>query len=64
MPRKIRALIRELEKAGFVGRGGKGSHRNYEHPKGIRVTVSGKLGDDAKPYQEKEVGRRIEESRG
>lgn len=31
-PRKIRELIRDLEKAGFVNRGGKGSHRNYEHP--------------------------------
>jgi predicted RNA binding protein YcfA (HicA-like mRNA interferase family) len=63
MPRKIRALIRDLERAGFVDRGGKGSHRNYEHPRGIRVTVSGRPGDDAKPYQEKEVARRIGESR-
>jgi predicted RNA binding protein YcfA (HicA-like mRNA interferase family) len=63
MPRKIRALIRDLERAGFVDRGGKGSHRNYEHPRGIRVTVSGRLGDDAKPYQEKEVARMIGESR-
>ena len=63
MPRKIRELIRDLEEAGFADRGGKGSHRNYEHPKGIRVTVSGRLGDDAKPYQEREVRRVIEESR-
>ena len=62
MPRKIRALIRQLEKAQFINRGGKGSHRNCEHPKGMRVTISGKLGDDAKPYQEKEVKRKIEES--
>ena len=61
MPRKIRELIGDLEKAGFVNRGGKGSHRNYEHPKGARVTLSGQLGDDAKAYQEREVKKRIEE---
>ncbi|MBP7997619.1 MAG: type II toxin-antitoxin system HicA family toxin [Chloroflexi bacterium] len=57
MPRKIRDLIRDLERAGFVDRGGKGSHRNYLHPKGTTVTISGHLGDDAKPYQEKDVQR-------
>ena len=62
MPRKIRQLIRDLKRAGFINRGGIGSHRNYEHPKGMRVTISGKLGDDAKPYQEKEVKKRIKES--
>jgi predicted RNA binding protein YcfA (HicA-like mRNA interferase family) len=55
MPPKIRELIRELEKAGFRNRGGKGSHRNYQHPTGARVTISGKPGDDAKPYVQKEV---------
>ncbi|GMU55894.1 MAG: hypothetical protein AMXMBFR33_50400 [Candidatus Xenobia bacterium] len=63
MPRKVRELIRDLEQAGFVDRGGKGSHRNFEHPGGIRVTISGQPGDDAKPYQEREVKRVIEESR-
>ena len=63
MPRKIRQLINNLKGAGFINRGGKGNHRNFEHPNGMRVTVSGKLGDDAKPYQEKEVKSRIEESR-
>lgn len=53
--------MRDLERAGFVNRGGKGSHRNYEHPLGARVTISGKLGADAKPYQEKEVKEKIEE---
>ena len=62
MPRKIRDLIRDLDRAGFVQRGGKGSHRNFEHPDGIRVTVSGNLGDDAKRYQEREVQQVIEES--
>lgn len=59
MPRKVRELIRELERAGFLNRGGKGSHRNYEHPNGPRVTISGQEGDDAKPYQEREVRRAV-----
>ncbi len=61
MPRKIRELIIELEKAGFVNRGGKGSHRNYIHPEGIVVTISNSLGSDAKPYQEKLVKQKIRE---
>lgn len=59
MPRKIRQLIKDLENAGFINRGGKGSHRNFIHPKGIFITISGKLGDDAKQYQEKEVQLKI-----
>ena len=43
MPRKIRELIRELERAGFVNRGG--------------------IGNDAKPYQEHEVRKKIQESK-
>jgi len=62
VPRKIRQLIADLEKAGFFNRGGKGSHRNYEHPKGLRVTLSGKPCDDADYYQEKEVRRKIQET--
>ncbi len=62
MPRKIRELIRELERANFANRGGKGSHHNYEHATGTRVTISGQPGDDAKPYQEREVKDAIEES--
>ncbi len=62
MPRKIRQLISELERAGFVNRGGKGSHRNFAHPKGYRVTISGQPGDDAKKYQERQIRHQIEES--
>ncbi|MCD6294005.1 MAG: type II toxin-antitoxin system HicA family toxin [Deltaproteobacteria bacterium] len=54
MPVKIRQLIKKLEKAGFVNKGGKGSHRNYEHQCGARVTLSGKQGDDALRYQKNE----------
>ena len=63
MPRKVRELIRELLKAGFVQRSGKGSHRNLLHPSGVRITMSGKDGDDAKPYQEKEHARALNEVR-
>ena len=55
MPKKIRELVSLLEKAGFTNRGGKGSHRNFLHPSGMKVTVSGKSGNDALKYQEKEV---------
>lgn len=54
-PRKIRQLIADLERVGFVNRGGRDSHRNYIHPKGPCITVSGKSGDDARHYQEKQV---------
>ena len=63
MPKKIRDLIRELEAAGFTNRGGKGSHRNYEHPKVLNpVTISGKLGADAQDYQETKVRRAIKDA--
>jgi predicted RNA binding protein YcfA (HicA-like mRNA interferase family) len=61
MPRKIRELIRDLEKAGFVDRGGKGSHRNFKHSKGIRITISGNPDQDAKRYQERDVERALRE---
>jgi predicted RNA binding protein YcfA (HicA-like mRNA interferase family) len=62
MPRKLRNLIRDLEKAGFVNRGGKGSHRNFKHPSGLKITISGKLSDDAKRYQERDVDAVIKEA--
>ncbi|MFB1486976.1 MULTISPECIES: type II toxin-antitoxin system HicA family toxin [unclassified Thiocapsa] len=52
-----------LEQAGFVDRGGNGSHRNYVHPRVSKpVTVSGKPGDDAQRYIVKAVQKAIEES--
>ena len=63
MPRKIRELIAELKAAGFVDRGGKGSRRNFSHPNGsMPVTIAGKPGDDAMPYQERSVREAIKES--
>jgi predicted RNA binding protein YcfA (HicA-like mRNA interferase family) len=64
LPPKVRDLVRELERAGFSDRGGRGSHRNFVHPKVRKpVTLSGQPGDDALRYQEKAVRLAIEESR-
>ena len=64
MARKIRQLIKDLTDAGFyeIQGGGRGSHRKFTH--GVypgAVTLSGKLGDDAKPDQERQVERAVEE---
>ncbi len=62
MPPKIRELIAELERNGFTNRGGKGSHRNFKHQKCSQpVRISGKSGDDAKPYQIKQVQEALKE---
>lgn len=63
MPKKIRELISMLEKSGFSNKGGKGSHRNFLHSSGAKVTISGKLGSDALKYQEREVKLKIEETK-
>lgn len=60
MPPKIRELLERLAAAGFEERGGKGSHRNLRHPKGVRITISGKPGSDARPYQEKAVQQALQ----
>jgi predicted RNA binding protein YcfA (HicA-like mRNA interferase family) len=62
VPPKVRELIAELERAGFENRGGRGSHRNYVHPHLSKpITISGKLGDDAKQYQVRAVAHAIAE---
>ena len=63
MPRKVRELIQDLREAGFYEiAGGKGSHGKFTHARYPgAVTLSGKPGDDAKPYQDKQVRRAIEE---
>jgi len=49
MPPKVRDLISEPKQAGFTDRGGKGSHRNFVHPRVAGpVTLAGSQGDDAK----------------
>jgi predicted RNA binding protein YcfA (HicA-like mRNA interferase family) len=63
MPRKIRELVADLLAHGFteVAGGGKGSHRKFVHERFPgAVTVSGQAGDDARPYQEKQLRRALE----
>ena len=63
MPPKIRELISDLERAGFLLRQGRGSHRNFIHPNVAKpVTISGASGDDAKQYQVRAVRLAIVES--
>jgi len=60
----VKELIAELERAGFVSRGGRGSHRNFVHPNVTKpVTISGNPGDDAKHYLVRAVQLAIEESK-
>lgn len=64
MPPKVRELIGDLKRAGFVDRGGKGSHRNFVHPKVTKpVVISGNPGDDAKHYQVRAAELAIKESK-
>lgn len=63
VPPKVRDLIAELGRPGFVDRGGKGSHRNFVHPKVVKpITISDNPGDDAKQYQDRAMRLAIEES--
>jgi predicted RNA binding protein YcfA (HicA-like mRNA interferase family) len=64
MPRKIRQLVADLEKAGFtqLKGAGKGSHRKFSHPKARSVILSGANGDDARHYQESDVKKAIKEA--
>ena len=64
MPPKVRELVADLERHGFVEikGAGRGSHRKFLHPRFQgAVTVSGRSGDDAKPYQQRQIRRAIEE---
>ena len=64
MPPKVKELIERLEQAGFADRGGKGSHRNFVHPRVTKpITVSGQSGDDARLYLVKAVEKAITESK-
>ena len=56
MPMQIRELKAMLRKAGFEQRAGKGSHTVWSHPNlPEKVVLSGQDGNDAKPYQVKDV---------
>jgi len=63
MPPKVRQLIADLEAAGFVDQGGKGSHRKFVHPRSRQpIVISGNAGDDAKPYQVRAVRVAVKEA--
>jgi predicted RNA binding protein YcfA (HicA-like mRNA interferase family) len=61
MPRKVRELKASLAKAGFIKRPAKGSHTFWYHPAlpDVRITLSGKDGDDAQDYQAKFVQKAL-----
>ena len=50
----IKELIQNIEIAGFIDSDGGSLHRNFEQPCGTNIILSGKKGDNAKRYQEKE----------
>ena len=66
VPRKIRELKSDLRRAGFAALPGqgKGSHTKWEHPLvPDPVTLSGHDGDDAHPYQERNVRGALRDAR-
>jgi predicted RNA binding protein YcfA (HicA-like mRNA interferase family) len=65
LPRKIRELKSDLRRAGFEFDHQTGSHEVWSHPTApeLRVTIAGHDGDDAKPYQEKQVRTALERLR-
>ena len=63
MPRKKREIRAEYRAHGFVQlpRRGKGSHTVFQHPLvAATYTVAGGDGDDARPYDEKNLREAIE----
>jgi predicted RNA binding protein YcfA (HicA-like mRNA interferase family) len=66
VPPKIRQLKSKLQKAGFTIRSGKGSHTVWKHPAlpRVRVTLSGKDGNDADRYLIEEVQRALDLLKG
>ena len=64
MPKEIKELKKLLRKVGFTEKPAKGSHTKWSHPLlSGKIILSGKDGDDAKPYQETDVEQAIEKIR-
>ena len=67
MPRKLRQLKADYRKRGFIEdkRGGKGSYSKWTHPllPGLTIVLSGRDGDDAEPYQERDLQKAVERVR-
>lgn len=57
MPRKVRQLKADLQRAGASIVRQRGSHATWRHPAipGVLVEMAGHDGDDAQPYQERDV---------
>ncbi len=58
MPRKKRQIRQDLYRLGFIldPKRGKGDHQIFIHPGlSYHIVVAGADGDDAKPYDEKNV---------
>ena len=49
VPLKVREVIKELERAGWVHIRAKGDHRVFRYSDGRITVVSGRLGDDVRP---------------
>jgi predicted RNA binding protein YcfA (HicA-like mRNA interferase family) len=67
MPKKIRELKSMLRQAGWnlIPGGGKGSHSKWGHEQvKYRMTLSGKDGDDAGRYQERDVRNAVRDAKG
>jgi len=62
MPLKIRTLKAMLRQCGYIGRAGKGDHTIWTHPAwpGRPLVLAGTDGEDARPYQEAHVRKKIE----
>jgi predicted RNA binding protein YcfA (HicA-like mRNA interferase family) len=63
MPRKVRQLKASLRKAGAYQVSQEGSHTKWKHPllPSAIVVLSGNDGNDARPYQEKDVRNMLED---
>lgn len=57
MPRRIRQLKADLRRVGAVQTAQEGSHTKWKHTlvPGMLIELSGHDGDDAKPYQERDL---------
>lgn len=65
VPRKLRELRADLRRHGARITSQVGSHEKWKHPlvRDFYVQLAGADGDDAKPYQEKDVKRLIRDIR-
>ena len=64
VPLKVREVIRELERAGWLLVRTKGDHRVFRYPDGRIAVVSGRLGDDVRPGTYKAILRQTKIKEG